>query len=174
MSNNTNTLFWIITGAVIILAVFLLISNNQNESLNRINSKFSGFWNGSERANQDNTNNEVDWGYDYSQYHQINHCGSNIYMTPDNRIKVTSHHLVTDEEFGVRQGYFVENVSNETISNKLLDTDIYDCLTGKPIIQAALSLDDFKPGDIHQVYMSGGLSNYDGNYFMKPYIKDWD
>ena len=41
MSNNTNTLFWVITGAVVVLSVFLLIKNNEEDSLNRINDKFN-------------------------------------------------------------------------------------------------------------------------------------
>lgn len=51
MSNNTNTLFWVITGAVIILSVFLLINNSQNETLNMINDKFNNYW--KETNNQD-------------------------------------------------------------------------------------------------------------------------
>ena len=48
MSNNTNTLFWVITGAVIVLGVFLLINNSQTESLSNINNKYSGLF---EQAN---------------------------------------------------------------------------------------------------------------------------
>jgi Ran GTPase-activating protein (RanGAP) involved in mRNA processing and transport len=41
LSSNTNTLFWVITGAVIVLAVFLLINNSQSDTLARISDKFS-------------------------------------------------------------------------------------------------------------------------------------
>lgn len=44
MSNNTNTLFWVITGAVIVLAVFILINNSQSNSINKINNKFDAMW----------------------------------------------------------------------------------------------------------------------------------
>lgn len=41
MSNNTNTLFWVITGGVIVLAVFTLINGNQSETLNNIGDEYS-------------------------------------------------------------------------------------------------------------------------------------
>ena len=44
MSENTNTLFWVITGALVVLAVFLLISTSQDESLNAISGKFNVAW----------------------------------------------------------------------------------------------------------------------------------
>ncbi|MFA7065054.1 MAG: hypothetical protein WC177_06185, partial [Bacilli bacterium] len=40
MSENTNTLFWIITGAVITVSVFLLISLNNESTLNKIFKKY--------------------------------------------------------------------------------------------------------------------------------------
>ena len=43
MSSNTNTLFWVITGAVIVLAVFLLINTSQSDTLTRISDKFNSF-----------------------------------------------------------------------------------------------------------------------------------
>jgi hypothetical protein len=59
MSNNTNTLFWIITGAVIVLVVFVLINTSQNNTLNRINNKFSEYF-----ENISNNENNID----YSEY----------------------------------------------------------------------------------------------------------
>ena len=41
MSNNTNTLFWVITGAVIVLAVFVLIQNNVGDTVSNIFDRFS-------------------------------------------------------------------------------------------------------------------------------------
>jgi hypothetical protein len=41
MSNNTNTLFWVITGAVIVLTAFLILNVSQNKNLKKINNKFS-------------------------------------------------------------------------------------------------------------------------------------
>ena len=46
MSENTNTLFWVITGAVIVLAVFLLIQNNVGDTITDIFTHFNGLFEG--------------------------------------------------------------------------------------------------------------------------------
>ena len=46
MSENTNTLFWVITGAVIVLAVFLLIQNNVCNTITEIFNHFNGLFQG--------------------------------------------------------------------------------------------------------------------------------
>ena len=40
MSSNTNTLFWVITGAVVVLGIFLLVNTTSDETLGNINNKF--------------------------------------------------------------------------------------------------------------------------------------
>jgi len=52
LSNNTNTLFWVITGAVIVLSVFLLINTSQSNTISRMNNKFSGIY--KKQANAEN------------------------------------------------------------------------------------------------------------------------
>ena len=44
MSNNTNTLFWVITGGVIVLAIFTLFNRNQSEVLNNIGDEYSDIY----------------------------------------------------------------------------------------------------------------------------------
>lgn len=44
MSENTNTLFWVITGAVIVLAVFVLIQNNVGNTISSIFNHFNGLF----------------------------------------------------------------------------------------------------------------------------------
>lgn len=44
MSDNTNTLFWIITGAVIVLAVFTLINTNVTTAITGIFTHFNGLF----------------------------------------------------------------------------------------------------------------------------------
>ena len=46
MSNNTNTLFWVITGAVVVLSTFLLFQNGGNETLSKVTSTFGDMFNG--------------------------------------------------------------------------------------------------------------------------------
>ena len=43
MSNNTNTLFWVITGAVVVLGIFLLTNNTSNETLSNVSKKFNSY-----------------------------------------------------------------------------------------------------------------------------------
>ena len=45
MSSNTNTLFWVITGAVIVLGVFALINTSQNDTLSKVDNEFSELYN---------------------------------------------------------------------------------------------------------------------------------
>ena len=60
MSSNTNTLFWVITGAVVVLGIFLLTNNSSNESLSTISNKFDGIYNEqiSYSNEKDSTSNE--------------------------------------------------------------------------------------------------------------------
>jgi len=44
MSNNTNTLFWVITGAVIVLSIFLLVLNTNSDTITNIASKVSSLF----------------------------------------------------------------------------------------------------------------------------------
>ena len=46
MSNNTNTLFWVITGAVVVLSTFLLFQNGGNETLSKVTGTFGDMFNG--------------------------------------------------------------------------------------------------------------------------------
>ena len=44
MSSNTNTLFWVITGAVVVLGIFLLTNNSSSDSMSTISNKFDGIY----------------------------------------------------------------------------------------------------------------------------------
>ena len=46
MSHNTNTLFWVITGAVVVLAVFLLIQGNIGSTITGIFDHFNNLFQG--------------------------------------------------------------------------------------------------------------------------------
>ncbi len=45
MSENTNTLFWIITGAVIVVGIFALLQTNISDSITAIFEHFNGLFN---------------------------------------------------------------------------------------------------------------------------------
>ena len=44
MSNNTNTLFWVITGAVIVLGIFTLVLNINSDTVTNITRKMSSLF----------------------------------------------------------------------------------------------------------------------------------
>jgi len=44
MSENTNTLFWVITGAVVVLGLFLLIQGNIGTTITGIFDHFNGLF----------------------------------------------------------------------------------------------------------------------------------
>lgn len=44
MSENTNTLFWVITGAVIVLAIFALVQANVGETITNIFNHFNSLF----------------------------------------------------------------------------------------------------------------------------------
>ena len=46
MSENKNKILWVITGAVIVIAVFLLIQNNVGDTITDIFNHFNGLFQG--------------------------------------------------------------------------------------------------------------------------------
>lgn len=53
MSNNTNSLFWIITGAVVVLVIFFLVNSSNDNTINKIFDKFGNVFTNS--SNQEST-----------------------------------------------------------------------------------------------------------------------
>jgi hypothetical protein len=51
VSGNTNNLFWIITGAVIVIGIFLLVSFSNNDTINRIFDRFGNYFGNSPSEN---------------------------------------------------------------------------------------------------------------------------
>ena len=80
MSSNTNTLFWVITGAVIVLAIFTLLTGLKDDSLPRIFNTIDNKW------SSQNKNNSNDNGYDigsnkfYCGSNQISNNGIKLYV----------------------------------------------------------------------------------------------
>lgn len=44
MSDNTNTLFWIIVGAIVIIAIYILINSNISSAITGIFNHFGTLW----------------------------------------------------------------------------------------------------------------------------------
>ena len=58
MSKNTNTLFWVITGAVIVIGLFLIINSFNNDSIKKATGKISSvFQNAVKKSDEEELNN---------------------------------------------------------------------------------------------------------------------
>lgn len=51
MSDNTNTLFWVICGAIVVIAIYLLINTNITTSIDGIFSHFNNLWDTTTKTN---------------------------------------------------------------------------------------------------------------------------
>ena len=51
MSDNTNTLFWVICGAIVVIAIYLLINTNITSSIDGIFSHFNSLWDTTVKTN---------------------------------------------------------------------------------------------------------------------------
>ncbi len=67
MSSNTNNLFWIITGAVIVIGIFLLVSNSNNHAIKNIFDNMDNYF-GNRIGNGDNNDEEEPEPINYEQY----------------------------------------------------------------------------------------------------------
>lgn len=50
MSDNTNTLFWVICGAIVVIAIYLLINSNISDSITGIFTHFGNLWTNTTKA----------------------------------------------------------------------------------------------------------------------------
>ena len=131
MSNNTNTLFWVITGAVIVLAVFTIISNKY-DWFSQIPEKFNSYFTevsvDEEILNPENSQ-------DYSSYFpgiydagegftKVELGGSNTVYADGYKIGI--YDLYTDNEGSLTFNWLIENTNESKIDGEL-KLSIYDC-----------------------------------------------
>lgn len=109
MSNNTNTLFWIITGAVIVLSAFLLINTSSKNSLTKISNKFSNYVIDYKLKNTD----YYDWDREFvSSLDEANEGKMNkVYVYKGGLYIVNKE--ATKESFEVGKTYNMENMNFE-------------------------------------------------------------
>ena len=168
MSNNTNTLFWVITGAVIILSVFLLINNSSSNTLNSIGNKISSLWSGESNNNPIEENDE-----DIELRNNSNKftCGRNQILKDGIRVKVKSFMDNGDGSANIK--WTLTNESNSHIIEKLLHFDIYDCADNSVIMLAALYIDDLEPNETWSAWTNGGVPKRDFQYYVNTYLVEW-
>lgn len=130
MSNNTNTLFWIITGAVIVLVVFVLINTSQNNTLNRINNKFSEYF-----ENISNNENNID----YSEY--IPEGFNVVDIVNNNGLLYINGNVIQYEDNMFYWDERIINTNRYDVDFKDVSLKYYNSITNELIIEINLPFD---------------------------------
>ena len=185
MSSNTNTLFWVIAGAVVILGVFLLTNNSSDNTVNTIANRFDGIYNEqlsksnekdsiSKEESKDNnleeenvpsteevipekTQEEIDLE-EYMKQSTRYYCRPPV--STDNRLKFKMVYANDN-----RIAYNVTNISDEDLVEPWIMLVAYNCNTGKAVKHCALSLNEFKAGQSGTYICSGGSLGADYEYY---------
>ena len=167
MSSNTNTLFWVITGAVVVLGIFLLTNNSSDNSIKTITNKFDGIYNEqvSKLDNTENDTNEDIIGGKEDEPSIEEEVIAPLLISDMNKLeefmKVSDKpyckdHQVLDSRFDVEFGYYKDDVlkfsvlnkSGGTLRNVRVNVDLYDCETDEQILGCFVTEDYFYSNDI--------------------------
>ena len=140
MSNNTNTLFWVITGAVIIVAVFLLVNNSSYNTMTGISDKFSNIT--AEGGIESSLKQSLVLPGLEPEYIEASTCGTNrVY---DSGFKIEIYDLYYLSNGGIYVRWFITN-NNTMKMNKKLILKFYDCSTKKDLFEVRWGLENFEP-----------------------------
>lgn len=116
MSNNTNTLFWVITGAVIVLGVFALVNNTTT-----VSKVFDGLNNTTNETinNQNNTN------IDKLKYDRTNANANNNYTYLNDKDYLLESSIKSENEVE----WVISNLSDKEDTNTHYSLEVYDSNT---------------------------------------------
>lgn len=179
MSSNTNTLFWVITGAVIVLAVFLLMSNENNQ-LEGITNKFSSLF-VAEKQEEDEKIEEESLIEDYSKYFvtsmnlgsnytKIEPCGAN-YVVVDG-YKIGAHEIYEDLATDDIMARFMAFNDNDYKADGTIELQVYECGTDRKIFNSVVSfffLNAHGRTDL-SINTGGGFSE-NSKYYLKAILR---
>lgn len=129
MSNNTNTLFWVITGAVIVLAGFMFVNSLNDGAITNITHKFSSLW----------TNEELDDYYSpiervvYKDYYKENsnrfYCRKNGEQIEKDGIHVEVLNMQVYDDGRAGFKWILTNKSGKVHNRIQFNLLLYDCET---------------------------------------------
>ena len=178
MSNNTNTLFWVITGAVVVLGIFLLTNNSSKESINTISNKFNGIYN-EQLSKSDSTddNSNIEEVYPGIEEEVIATPLISDMNKLEEFMKVSDKpyckdHRIEDPRFTVEFAYYKEdvlklsviNISGQTLKSVRVYVDLYDCETDEEILGCFVTEDSFYSNEVSTWYcMPGDGHEFKGN-----------
>ena len=169
MSNNTNTLFWVITGAVIVLAVFLIINESQNNTLNNIFTKFSKIY-----ANQNNDPFDDDYSeyfndesFDKNNYTEIQACGVKTKIVDGYKVGIHDFHD-TGDNMVIR--WLIIN-TNEIVRDGRIYVSFFNCETNELLTQTHWDLKEIQPNIPTILSSAGGMDNKDFQYYIDVNVR---
>jgi len=170
LSSNTNTLFWVITGAVIIVAVFLLINNASSNTMISISDKFSNITaeGGIESDLKDRIKlSEVD---PTQNYIQLKACGvTRVYVEG---YKLEMYDYYYQEGAGSHARWLITN-NTKTKLNKRAAIYVYECGTNKLLSSHYWSVSKIEPGKYSQIssWTAGYHNNLKGFYIKAKLVQ---
>jgi len=164
MSHNTNTLFWVITGAVIILAIFTLVNFSQNRTLKRINGVINSYWTGEEYDEEDYSahfqNQEIDESYSIPRYA----CKSNVARLDGYRVQIFDYH---DNGEGLAIIRWLFTNKNDYKVNKIMWIGLYECETNEHITSLVAFPQYTEPKETEENFTQTISLNKDYSYYIK-------
>ena len=119
MSSNTNTLFWVITGAVIVLAIYGLVNVNK-DNINNMTNKFDAYF--------EEIKEESERDYD-SEYNK----NSNVIYKKINYMRVDEINNTIEFE------YRMKNISNRVLFARIYYLYIKDSETNNVIFEQRIT-----------------------------------
>lgn len=167
MSENTNTLFWFITGAVIVLGVFLLINTSQNSNLNNITNKFDSLFTGDNYEQIEQEDYSIYFKNDDSikeNYKEIFACGSKTEVVDGYKVGVHDYYDRGKEGSLIR--WIITN-TNETIKNGAIFISFLNCSNNEQVSSAYWSLNDIKPNETITLWTHGENIPQDYQFYIK-------
>ena len=157
MSENTNTLFWVITGAVIVLAVFVLIQNNVGDTVSNIFDRFSSMFSDSTYVDTNENNDRK--------------ACKNYALTREELFGTIEYFKVDEETARTDIKYYFKNVSDKIIEGTL-KFKTSKCGTDEVIHDGYWILKNIQPNEEFSLFTNFDyiIDNY--NFYFDFYIED--
>ena len=163
MSNNTNTLFWVITGAVIILAVFLLINVSQKKQMRKIFGVMESKWTGEEYDDIDYDQYMLE-PITNEDYTMLNNCGTNVAFVDGYRMQMVDYYLYNNGQY-IR--FFITNKSGELVDERFT-VNFYNCETRTLVGSCATRINNLEIDKTQEITcMGGNVYNETFNYYFE-------
>lgn len=131
MSSNTNTLFWVITGAVIVLAIYGLVNVNK-DNINNMTNKFDTYF---EEIKEES---ERDYDSDYNKNSNVIYKKTNVVSNDEVEIKI-NYMRVDEINNTIEFEYRMKNIANKVLLAKNYYLYIKDSETNNIIFEQKIS-----------------------------------